>query len=76
MAEIECEIDTRRLDKDVLVVAKQGAGGSDWAAYIGSTHGLSSDRHIPRVQSYGTKLPYEVAKVLFPRSDEKYEWRY
>ena len=74
--EPEYEIDTRRLDKYVLAVAKQGGGGFDWAAYIGSTHGLPHDMRKSKVLSDGTKLPYSVAKVLFPHFDEKYSWRY
>lgn len=57
-----------RLDIDVLVVAVEGEV-NDWAAYIGSGN-------EEKVKTRGTKLPYDVAKVLFPDWDERLAWRY
>ncbi len=59
----------------VLVVAKQGSAEYDWAAYIDAVPGMSHRHEVELVKREGTKLPYEVAKVLFPSFDRKYEWR-
>lgn len=71
----ERETDYRVLANDILAVAKQGGRGDDWAAYIGVVPGNNYDREWQHVADRGTKLPYNVAKELFPAFDEKYEWR-
>ena len=71
----EREISYRALANDVLVVAKQGGRGDDWAAYIGAVPGHDHEREWRHVFERGAKLPYDFAKVLFPGFDEKYEWR-
>ncbi len=72
---IEIETDYRALAHNILVVAKQGELGSDWAAYIGTVPGNNYDAEWRYVANHGAKLPYDVAKVLFPGFDKKYEWR-
>ena len=59
----------------VLAVAVQGGKGDDWAAYIDAVPGRSHKREVAKVYESGSKLPYEVAKVLFPDFDELYDWR-
>jgi len=71
----ERETDYRALANNILVVAKQGGRGDDWAAYIAPVLGNNHDNEWKLVAERGTKLPYDVARVLFPRFDEKYEWR-
>ena len=71
----ERETSYRALASKVLVVAKQGGRGDDWAAYIDAVPGISHCIEWQLVAERGTKLPYNVAKVLFPAFDAKYEWR-
>ena len=77
---MERETDYYVLDVDVVAIAVQGGVGTDWAAYIGSTYDERGVRHpheeaVKLIRSTGTKLPYEVARILFPRFDEAYTWR-
>jgi len=69
------EIQIRKLARRILVVAKQGGMGRDWAAYIGVVRGVNHDNEWQHVADYGDKVPYEVAKALFPTFAEKYMWR-
>ena len=69
------EIRYHPLAMKVLAVAKQGGRGDDWAAYIDAVRGDSHKKEWQEVARRGTKLPYEIAKILFPDFDEKYEWR-
>ena len=55
----------RALDKNVLVVAKEGAIG-DWAAYIGAVPGNNHHDEYERVAALGSKLPESIANELFP----------
>jgi hypothetical protein len=54
------------LDSKVLVVAKEGAV-RDWAAYIGAVPGEDHELEWHLVLRDGSKLPREVAEILFPR---------
>jgi len=66
-------IEWRTLDRQVLAVAVEGAVG-DWTAYIGAVKGKDHSREWQKVRDYGTKLPREVAEILFP--DFKHlKWR-
>lgn len=65
----------KALAMKVLCVAIQGGLGSDWAAYIDAVPGESHKREWPQVARNGSKLPYEIAKILFPDFDELYKWR-
>jgi hypothetical protein len=62
------------LDSKVLVVAVIGEV-EDWTAYIGAVAGKDHILEMEQVASKGSKLPYELAKVIFPREAERYEWR-
>lgn len=58
----------------VLVAAVKGDHG-DWTAYVDAVMGHDHEKEIIDVALYGDKLPYEVAKVLFPDLDKRYRWR-
>jgi hypothetical protein len=61
------------LSMRVIAVAVEGEIG-DWAAYIDAVEGHNHYLEFPRVAENGTKLPREVAEILFP--DFKcLEWR-
>ena len=69
------EIRYRALAMKVLAVAKQGGRKNDWAAYIDAVPGNNHDHEWREVALQGAKLPYDIAKILFPAFDRKYEWR-
>ena len=62
------------LDKNVLVVALKGEI-DDWGAYIGAVAGQSHTQEAEEVARTGSKLPYWMAKKLFPSMDKAYVWR-
>jgi len=53
------------LDKKVIAVAVEGGIG-DWSAYIGAVEGKNHEEEWEEVKRNGTKLPRQVAEVLFP----------
>ena len=57
--------DWKALDRRVLVVAVEGYA-NDWAAYIGAVAGKDHQKEWLDVRDHGSKLPREVAEVLFP----------
>ncbi len=59
----------------VLAVAVRGDLGTDWTAYIDAVPGVSHDKEAQIVAEHGTKLPYEIAVILFPRIASTYSWR-
>jgi len=63
------------LDSHVLAVAKEGLV-SDWTAYIGAVPGICHDIEYKMVLGNGSKLPYEIAKILFSDFDKDFEWRH
>lgn len=65
----------RALDINVVVVAKEGSTG-DWSAYIGAVRGDSHEREWRRVMTDGSKLPQNVAEVIFPDFAKQFEWRH
>jgi len=70
------ERDFTALGQRVLAVASASKKVGDWAAYIDAVSGEDHRKEWEQVLAYGTKLPYEVAKVLFPDYDARYTWRY
>ena len=62
------------LHSKVLVVAKEGIV-KDWSAYCAPVPGECHEDEYMGVFGTGSKLPYNVAKVLFPDFDEEFEWR-
>ncbi len=61
------------LDIKVLAVAVEGSIG-DWAAYIGAIPGFDHDSEWQAVYKHGSKLPENLAKILFPEFHDL-EWR-
>ena len=57
------------LSSKVLVVAKTRIEGS-WSAYCDAVPGNKHDIEFDAVLSHGSKIPEEVARVLFPMFDE------
>lgn len=68
------------LDSKVMCVAISNAIGTfcDWAAYIkcvpGKNHEIEHEFLVKHDRD-ATKLPYDIAKLLFPNYDEKFTWR-
>jgi len=62
------------LDMHVLCIAVKGVI-DDWSAYIGAVPGKNHTDEAELVAKDGSKLPYWIAKKLFPSMDEAYEWR-
>ena len=58
----------------VLAVATLG-DIEDWTAYVDAVRGESHDNEVMEVTKYGEKLPFEIAKILFPEIAAKYKWR-
>ncbi len=59
----------------VLAVAVRGDLGTDWTAYIDAVPGINHDREAQLVAEHGTKLPYEIAVILFPKIASTHSWR-
>lgn len=49
----------------VLCVAVEGSVG-DWTAYIDAVEGESHSVEWQEVKDHGSKLPQEIAEILFP----------
>ena len=62
------------LDPKVIVVAIEGSA-NDWAAYIGAVRGENHNLEYREVAEHGSKLPKDVAEVLFPDFKDL-TWRY
>ena len=48
---------------------------SSWSAFIDSVPGNKHDEEYKKVVGYGTSLPHDIAKLLFPDLELKYSWR-
>lgn len=55
----------RPLSNHVIVVAVEGEV-NDWAAYIDAVPGNNFSSEWQKVRDYGTKLPRQIAEVIFP----------
>jgi hypothetical protein len=62
------------LDARVIAVAVEGEN-KDWSAYIGAVSGKDHTEEWKEVLKKGSKLPKEVAEVLFPDFAEQFRWR-
>ena len=72
----ECEIAVKHLAPDIIIVAKQGYGGSDWAAYIGyASASATPEERVKAVVEEGTKLSHATADHHFPWFAARYVWR-
>ena len=60
----------------VLTIAVMGEIG-DWAAYVDAVPGISHKREALEMLESGnaTKLPKDVAKLIYGRLSEQYTWR-
>jgi hypothetical protein len=67
---------TRALANRVLVVAVINDDIKDWAAFIDAVPGKDHEQEKIEVARVGNKLPYEIAKLIFPQIASKYQWRY
>ncbi len=63
------------LSKRVLAIAIVNDEIKDWAAYIDAVPGVSHDREKDEVGRTGTKLSFQLAKVLFPEVARDHKWR-
>ena len=61
----ERRVSWKALDIRVLVVAVEGYD-EDWSAYIGAVRGDSHRKEWEGVKAHGSKLPENVARLLFP----------
>jgi len=68
-------LDSYAFKTDILAVAVRGGTGKDWAAYICVVKGNVHDKEAVYAADNGQKLPYEIAKILFPEVDAEYAWR-
>lgn len=66
---------TRALAKNVLVVAVVDEDIRDWAAYIDAVPGMDHEQEKHEVARVGNKIPYEIAKLIFPALASMYQWR-
>lgn len=65
----------RALDSKVIVVASAQEPIEEWSAYIGAVPGEDHDTEYMEVKRYGSKLPHNLAALMFPNFEEKYRWR-
>lgn len=65
----------KALAPDVLVVATIDKLYGDWSAYIKAVPGKCHDEEASIVAAFGTKLSYNIAKLLFPNLNKNYTWR-
>jgi hypothetical protein len=66
---------TRALANRVLVVAVINDDIKDWAAFIDAVPGKNHEQEKDEVARVGSKLPYEIAKLIFPALASRYQWR-
>jgi len=62
------------LSNKVIAVAVEGEVG-DWSAYIDAVKGNNHFEEFKCVAENGSKLPKEVAEILFPEF-KMFKWRY
>ncbi len=60
----------RPLHKNIIAVAVERLDG--WCAYIGPVPGVRHLEEYPMVSETGTKLPVEIASVIFPEMEGTY----
>lgn len=65
------------LAQRVMVYAIATIEVGDWAAYIDAVPGMNHENEYDQIVAdrRGSKLPYDIAKILFPYFDKKYVWR-
>ena len=60
-----------RMSREVTVVAKKGVA-DDWSAYVCV---CTEELTLEKVKELGSKIRYNLAKIMFPEMDKLYEWR-
>lgn len=83
-----CKIKVLQLAPGILAIAKQGYGGYDWGAYIGTdkltqptvgpdnmAKSKNLEECVGAILENGSKLEHSVAKMLFPTFEREYRWR-
>lgn len=65
----------KALDTTVIAVASATIEVGDWSAYIKGVPGKCHEKEWEEVYKHGAKLPFNVAKEIFPDFARKYEWR-
>jgi hypothetical protein len=65
----------KALAQRVLAVAVYDTDVGDWSAYIEAVPGKNHLNERMDAARTGEKLPYEIARILFPELAIKYEWR-
>jgi len=78
-----CKIKVIHLASDIVVMAKQGYDGRDWAAYMGCiacakhrmSKTLSPEETVEWIMEHGSKVDYKIAAYIFPSFDKEYGWR-
>ena len=65
------------LATNVMTFAIANVSVGDWAAYIDAVPGINHDKELDQLleKRMSSKLPYEIAKIIFPYFDSKYRWR-
>jgi len=63
------------LNSRVLAVAIVNILAGDWSAYVGAVEGMSHKTEFQSVADTGSKLQYELAKIMFPTVATRYRWR-
>ncbi len=65
------------LASKVMTIAIANISVGDWAAYIDAVPGENHDEEFNQLleKRGSTKLPYEIAKIIYPYYDNKYVWR-
>ena len=56
----------------IIAAAVQGGARVDWAAYLGLVYTVEGWENAWKD---GTKLDYNIARMLFPEFDQRYRWR-
>ena len=66
---------TRALASKVLVIAVINDDIKDWAAFIDAVPGMDHEQEKIEVARVGNKLPFEIAKLIFPQIASEFQWR-
>ena len=73
----ERETEYHALANRVMTFAVANIAVGDWAAYIDAVPGENHDEEFDQLleKRSSAKLPYEIAKIIYPHYDGKYVWR-
>lgn len=73
----EHEAEYCALASRVMTFAVVNITVGDWAAYVDAIPGENHDEEFDQLleKRSSTKLPYAIAKIIYPHYDAKYVWR-